>query len=371
MALEVTYADVECEHCGERFRYDEGRRCWTCDALICPACLNEAPGELCPECRQQGSGFPEEIEPMLGKLGPLPASSADWGFEFKWDGLRAIAYWNGERVRLESRNRLDITFRYPELQSLGETLGQNAVLDGEIVAPDEHGRPSFTRLQQRMHVEKAAAVKARLHVRIYYYVFDLLYLNGTTLLDQTYSQRRELLGRLGLDHPSVRVPPSYRGEGEDVLNVARQHGLEGIMCKRLDGLYLPGRRSGDWRKVKVVNSREFVIGGFKYVKGDQSRIGSLQLGAYDDEMRLHFVGGAGTGFSDPDHEILLCRLEPIRVAHNVFAADIDRNEVVFVEPKYVAQVEYRRWPTGGQIQQAVYKGLRIDKPAGEVLLEEP
>ncbi len=240
---------------------------------------------------------------MLGKTGPLPASSEGWGFEFKWDGLRAIIYWDGAHICMESRNRLDITFRYPELRDLGRSLGPNAIVDGEIVALDEHGRPSFSRLQQRMHVEKAASLKARLNVRIHYYLFDLLYSDGISLLNRTYAERREMLEALKVEHPSTRVPRSYRGEGEDILNVARQHGLEGIMCKRLDSLYLPGRRSGDWRKVKVVNSREFIIGGFKYVQDDKSRIGSLQLGAYDADLRLRFVGGAGTGFSEPDHYV--------------------------------------------------------------------
>ena len=153
-----------------------------------------------------------------------------------------------------------------------------------------------------------------------------------------------MLEDLDIAHPFCRVPPSYRGEGEDILAVARTHGLEGIMCKRLDSLYWPGRRTGDWRKVKVVNSREFVIGGFKYVKGDTHRIGSLQLGAYDSDMRLRFVGGAGTGFSAQDHEILLSRLEPIRQERNVFADEIDRRDVVFVAPQYVAEVEYRAGP---------------------------
>ncbi len=160
MLQEISQPDVVCEHCGERFRYDESRRCWTCDSLVCPACMNEPPGELCPECRQAISALPEAIEPMLGKTGPLPEPSEGWGFEFKWDGLRAITYWDGTRIRMESRNRLDITFRYPELHDLGKTLGQNAVVDGEIVALDERGRPSFSRLQQAaykgLRIDKSA-----------------------------------------------------------------------------------------------------------------------------------------------------------------------------------------------------------------------
>jgi bifunctional non-homologous end joining protein LigD len=333
--------------------------------------MNEPPGELCPECREKVSVVPEALEPMLGKTGPLPESSQGWAFEFKWDGVRALTYWDGRHIRLESRNHLDMTFRYPELRDLGATLGLNAALDGEIVALDEQGRPSFSKLQQRMHVDKPSSLRARLDIPIRYYIFDLLYLNGIALLDQPYEQRRMLLDKLKIRHPFCRVPPSYRGEGQDILNVAREHGLEGILCKRLDSPYLPGRRSGDWRKVKVVNSREFIIGGFRYGKNGRDQIGSLQLGAYDADLRLRFVGGAGTGFSAPDHRILLSRLEPIRVSENVFYDEIDRKDVVFVSPRYVAEVEYRRWPAGGQIQQAAYKGLRIDKPAGDVLLEEP
>jgi len=367
----VENAEMTCEYCGQRFRYDQGRRCWSCDSLLCPGCMNEPPGELCPECWTQDSTMPQAIEPMLGKTGPLPESSEGWAFEFKWDGVRAIAYWDRKRTRLESRTLTDITFRYPELHDLGERIGANAVLDGEIVALDEQGRPSFSRLQQRMHVERPASLRARSGIRVHYYIFDLLHFDGETLMNQTYEHRRQMLEGLDIAHPCCRVPPSYRGEGEDILAVAREHGLEGIMCKRLDSLYWSGRRTGDWRKVKVVNSREFVIGGFKYVKGDRRRIGSLQLGAYDSDMRLRFVGGAGTGFSSQDHEILLSRLEPIRQEQNVFADEIDRRDMVFVAPQYVAEVEYRRWPEGGQIQQAAYKGLRMDKPAADVMLEEP
>ena len=369
--VETTNAEMVCEHCGEQFRYDEGRRCWTCDTLICPACMNEPPGELCPECRSHNQAMPQSIEPMLARTGQLPEHAEGWAFEFKWDGVRAITYWDGSRLRIESRNLANVTFRYPELHDLGTSLTANAILDGEIVALDEDGRPSFSLLQQRMHVDKPSSLRARSHIRIHYYIFDLLYWDGATLFSETYQRRRAMLEELDIQHASCRVPPSYRGEGRDILDVAHRHGLEGILCKRLDSLYLPGRRSDDWRKVKVVNSREFVIGGFKYGIHGRDKIGSLQLGAYDSQMRLRFVGGAGTGFGGPDHRILLSRLEPIRRDESPFDDAIDRKDVVFVAPRCVAEVEYRRWPAGGQIQQAAYKGLRTDKPAGDVLLEEP
>jgi bifunctional non-homologous end joining protein LigD len=370
-AIQTARGETRCEGCGDQFQYDEGRRCWMCDSLVCPACMNEPPGELCPECRQKVRVVPEEIEPMLGRTGPLPESSAEWGFEFKWDGVRAITYWDGQRIRLESRNHLDMTFRYPELRDLGAALGLNAAVDGEIVALDEHGRPSFSRLQQRMHADKPGSLQVRLDVPIRYYIFDLLHLNGMTVLDRTYEQRRDLLDRLKIRHPYCRVPTSYRGTGQEILGVARAHGLEGIMCKRLDSPYRAGRRSDDWRKVKAVNAREFIIGGFKYGPNGKDRIAVLELGAYDADLRLRFVGAAGTGFSAPDHRILLRRLEPIRVSENVFYDEIDRKDVVFVTPRYVAEIEYRRRLAGGPLQQAAYKGLRIDKSAGDVLLEEP
>lgn len=367
----IETAEITCEHCGQQFHYDQGRRCWACDSLVCPACMNEPPGQLCPECRAGDDTMPEAIEPMLGQSGPLPASSEGWGFEFKWDGVRAMAYWNGRSARLQSRTLADITFRYPELHDLGSHLGVNAIFDGEIVAIDERGRPSFSRLQQRMHVDKPASLRARSGIRVYYYIFDLLHFNGQTLLNRTYEDRRADLESLKIEHAFTRVPPGYRGEGRDILAVAREHGLEGVMCKRLDSLYRPGRRTGEWRKVKVVNSREFVIGGFKYVRGDTHRVGSLQLGAYDADLRLRFVGGTGTGFSAQDHRILLSRLEPVRQPHSPFADEVDARDIVFVRPQYVAEVEYRRWPEGGQVQQAAYKGLRADKPAQDVTLEEP
>jgi bifunctional non-homologous end joining protein LigD len=313
--------------------------------------------------------MPSHIEPMLAKAAALPSDWEEWGYEFKWDGIRAITYWNGTTIKIESRNLLDITFRYPELASLGIWLGANAIIDGEIIAPDGRGIPSFSMLQQRMLISENKFTRSLMDVQINYYLFDILYLNNKNLMDQSYEKRRSVLEGLKIEHPSCKVPPSARGKGKIVLSVARKHGLEGIVCKKLDSRYNAGKRSGDWLKVKIVRSDEFIICGFKYVKNSRDRIGSLQLGIYDENGRLRFVGGVGTGFSSADHGILLAKLELERTGLSPFKEKLDR-EVIFVNPKYVVEIEYRRWPENGIVQQASYKGLRIDKSPDEISLRK-
>jgi bifunctional non-homologous end joining protein LigD len=212
--------------------------------------------ESLSESRQRGEAMPQSIAPMLGITAPLPRRSQGWAVEFKWDDGRAITYWDGRSLRIESRTLADVTFRYPELHDLGNRLDADAILDGEIIALDERGRLSFSKLQQRMHIEKPNSLQARFNIRVHYYIFDLLYFNGSSPVDRPYEQRREALAAMKIQHPFTRVPPSYRGGGQDILTVAREHGLEGVVCKRLGSFCLPGRRSPDWRKVRVVNSRE-------------------------------------------------------------------------------------------------------------------
>jgi len=204
---------------------------------------------------------------------------------------------------------------------------------------------------------------------VYYHIFDILFLNGKNLMNRTYEQRRKALESLRIQHPFCKVPPSYRGDPEIVVELAKQFKLEGLLCKKIDSPYVPGRRTDNWIKVKYINSREFVIGGFKYGKSQHDRIRSLQLGAYDNKMVLHFVGAAGTGFSQQDHEILLKHLEAVKVKESTFQEKTDR-EVIFTKPIYIAQIEYRRWPKNGLIQQAAYKGLRTDKHPAEIKLKE-
>ncbi|MEN6385935.1 MAG: non-homologous end-joining DNA ligase [Phycisphaerales bacterium] len=313
--------------------------------------------------------MPLHIEPMLAKLGTLPADYENWGYEFKWDGIRAITYWDGSKIKIESRNLLDITFRYPELADIGKWLGKNAIVDGEIIAPDNKGRPSFSILQQRMLISEKKFSKSLLKIKIYYYIFDILFLNNKNLMTSTYEKRRNILESLNIDHPFCKVPPLFKGKGSVILSVAKQHSLEGIVCKKLKSVYTPYRRSADWIKVKIVKTDEFIICGFKYVKNDKSRIGSIQLGAYDKNKKLSFVGGVGTGFAAADHKILLSKLEDEIIDKNPFDEKMEK-DVKFVKPKYIAQVEYRRWPEKGILQQASYKGLRMDKSPDEIILRE-
>jgi bifunctional non-homologous end joining protein LigD len=311
--------------------------------------------------------MPLHIEPMLAKLGTLPTDWENWGYEFKWDGIRAIMYWDGSKIKIESRNLIDITFRYPELSNLGKLLDKNAIVDGEIIAPDSKGRPSFSILQQRMLISENKFTKSLMNIKIYYYIFDILFFNNKNLMRQTYENRRNLLESLNIDHPFSKVPPSFRGKGQVILSVAKQHGLEGVVCKKINSIYNINKRSGDWLKVKIIKSDEFIICGFKYVKNNKNRIGSLQLGIYDKNKKLKFVGGVGTGFGAIDHKMLLSKLQDEIINKNPFTEKIEK-DVIFVKLKYVAEVEYRRWPENGILQQASYKGLRLDKSPDEIVL---
>src|SRR5688572_8654496 len=250
---------------------------------------------------------PEHVPPMLAvDCGPeLPADGAEWGYEYKWDGMRVICLWDGKRIRLESRNLLDATFKYPELHALGPAIGDTpAVLDGEVVALDTVDRPSFARLQQRMKVSSAAtALRLAREVPVYYFIFDLLYLDGRPLLDRPLVERRARLEELTLLGPSWQVSPIHRGrkEGEAMFHTAKAHALEGLVAKRLESTYEPGRRSPAWRKIKLVMRQEVVVGGWTDEKGAGGRgLGALQLGYFDRSgggPRLRYAGSVGTGWS--------------------------------------------------------------------------
>jgi bifunctional non-homologous end joining protein LigD len=321
--------------------------------------------------------MPEHIEPMKATLAKLPASEQTWAFEIKWDGVRAIAYCEPGHLRLESRNLREITAQYPEVRGLLEELGaRRAVLDGELVAFDDQGRPSFQRLQTRMHVASESQVRRRMRdIPVTYVIFDLLYLDGHSLLDEGYEDRRAALEALGLQGQSWQIPAYHRGDGSKLLAASRERGLEGIIAKRLGSRYLPGRRSRDWLKVKNVRGQEVVIGGWLPGKGRrEGEIGALLVGYYEDddaEPRLRYAGKVGTGFDAADLKLLRKRLEPLRRDESPFAGRQPQKGAIFVEPKLVGEVEFSEWTNAGTLRHPSYKGLRDDKPTADVVREEP
>jgi bifunctional non-homologous end joining protein LigD len=321
--------------------------------------------------------MPQRLVPMLARLGDsIPPDAEKWSFEVKWDGVRAIAYAKPGRLRLESRNLREITDSYPEIRAILRNLGmREAVLDGEIVSFDDDGRPSFERLQRRMHVTSPSAVK-RLQgsTPVVYAIFDLLYLDGHSLLELPYTERRERLESLALYGPAWRVPQAQGGRnaGERLLEWTRAQNLEGIVSKRLDSRYEPGRRGGAWVKLKHTHRQELVIGGWIPGEGRRAdRIGALLMGIPDSDG-LRYVGRVGTGFTERTLIELAAALAPLQRPDSPFEPGPKfPKDASFVEPKLVAEIEFREW-TGERIMRAPsYKGLRDDKSAREVELETP
>jgi len=304
--------------------------------------------------------MPSHLLPMLAKAGGLPRDEAAWGFEVKWDGVRALAYVEGGRVRLESRNGNDVTPRYPELGPLGRALGSRpAIVDGEIVALDADGHPSFGRLQGRMHLASERQVRRAMRdAPVTYMLFDVLYLDGHTTCDRPYAERRELLDGLQLAGEAWRTPPSRPGEGSALLEATRRQGLEGVVAKRLDSRYEPGRRSPGWVKIKHAQTVDVVIGGWLPGEGNRrTRIGALLVGRRDDDGALGFAGRVGTGFSEATLRDLKARLDPLRRDTSPFSGRQPPKSAVWVDPVLCARVEFTEWTRTGTLRHPSFKGL--------------
>lgn len=314
---------------------------------------------------------PEVLAPMLAVAGPMPHHPDRYAFELKWDGVRVLAHLDGRGgVRLQSRSLRDVTVAYPELAGLADALGDTpAVLDGEVVALDDDGNPSFQRLQERMHTADARVARRRAAaVPAVYFAFDLLHLDGVPLLDQPWSERRVRLDGLGLAGPAWAAPPAFVGEGDATLAVARARQLEGVVAKTLTGTYEPGRRSSAWIKHKLLRQLEAVVGGWLPGKGGRSgRIGALLLGLPADSG-LRFLGGVGTGFTDAELARLQDRLAPTVTSGNPFTSEAQpaRRDAVFVRPELVVDVAYGERTTAGILRHPVYRGVRIDKTPADV-----
>lgn len=313
------------------------------------------------------------IKPMLAVAGDLPdARLTGWATEMKWDGARAISYIGGSQVLVFSRNDRDVSVSYPELQVLRDALNQDAVLDGEIVAMDSDGRPNFGLLQSRMHVVDPARVSTlRERVPVCYLVFDVLALDGHRVLHLLYEQRRQLLEQLELSAEGIVVPPSFRGDPADVLKASLDTGLEGVVCKRLDSVYTPGRRSRSWVKVKHQRMQEVVIVGWEPGEGRRAgEVGALLLGVHIDD-ELTYVGQVGTGFSDRTLADLRKRLKPLETEKPAVAG-VPREyarSAHWVRPELVGEVVYGEWTQDVRLRHPSWRGLRFDKAPRDVVRE--
>ncbi len=324
--------------------------------------------------------MPERVLPMLAHAAPYPTDPERWAFEIKWDGIRALLHVRDGRVRVLSRTLQDVTAQYPELAPLAGALrGRRAILDGEIVAFDGSGRPSFQRLQSRLGVGSKTGVEQKSReAPVTFVAFDLLYLDGRDLTGSPYEERRAALLSLGLSGEAWRVSPSVVGDGRAVLAIP---GVEGAVAKRLGSVYEPGARSGAWRKIKLQRRQELVIGGYTTGRGARrGQIGALLVGVHDappdearergEPQRLLYAGSVGTGFTARELARLKGLLEPLRREASPFAGSVDKKEVVFVEPRLVAEFEFTEWTASGRLRHPSYKGLRADKAPEDVVREE-
>jgi bifunctional non-homologous end joining protein LigD len=314
--------------------------------------------------------FPRKIAPMMATLTSAPFSNPDWLFEPKLDGVRAIALIRGGKTTLLSRSGLDATRQYPSLaEELGRQPEPELVLDGEIVALDKAGRPSFQLLQQRLNLTREADIRrADAEIPVLYYVFDLLYAGGFDLTAAPLGQRKALLERMLLPSGRVRLLEHFEEEGEAAYDAAVAHGLEGIIAKRRDSAYEPGRRSRHWLKVKATLSDEFAVGGYSRGQGGRAEtFGALLLGYYDEDSRLVYVGNVGSGFGDRTLAELRSRLDAIRVEESPFAeAPPEKTPATWVRPQFVVEVKFAQWTADGHLRAPVFLRLREDKPAKDV-----
>jgi bifunctional non-homologous end joining protein LigD len=319
--------------------------------------------------RAQPPAPPTDLKPMLATAGTVAdiSNDADWRFEGKWDGIRALATLGPGGLKLHSRAGNDFTHAYPELQVLVELLdGHSGVLDGEIVALDEKGKTSFSRLQQRMNLAAARDVaRVRGDVPVQFWLFDVLHLDGVSLLRKRYDLRRQVLEALPIFGDICLVPPQLTGGVAEALRGSVDLQWEGIVAKRLDSTYLPGRRSRSWIKIKNFRDLEVVIVGWKPGAGRrEGSLGSLLLAVPDADRNLRYAGKVGTGFTDPILDQLMAALEPLRSKRSAVADSVPRADAVgaiWVEPTLVGEVKYGEWTPDRRLRATSWRGLRPDK----------
>ncbi len=315
--------------------------------------------------------MPAAIEPMKAGLEEKPPRGADWLFEVKWDGVRAIAFIDHEEVRLQSRSGIRCERQYPELAVMHHQVAAGqAVLDGEIAVLDDKGVSRFHLIQPRIaNSDPNSIAHLARSTPVVYFVFDLLYLDGYDLRNVALSERRRLLEEVITPNQVLRISEAFPGAGEELLAAAHEHGLEGILAKHASSVY-ESKRSREWLKIKIVNEQEFVIGGFTEPQGDREYFGALVLGVHDGSD-LRWVGNVGTGF---DHKMLKSlhdRLKPLVTKKCPFPEKPEPSKgMTWVRPELVCQVKYGNWTPDRRLRAPVFMGLRNDVDAQQVTREE-
>jgi bifunctional non-homologous end joining protein LigD len=318
--------------------------------------------------------LPEKVRPMLATPGLLPASDEGWAYEIKWDGVRAITFIEGGRIRMRSRNDKELAPSFPEFREIGLAMGARpCILDGEIVVIGDAGTPDFGRLQHRLHLASASAIATQSAASpAHYVIFDLLHLDGRPLFSLPYDARRQQLEALGLSGSAYTTGDSFRdAKGADILKATKDAGLEGVIAKQRTSPYVQGKRSESWIKVKNVRAQAVVIGGWTEGAGSrQGSIGALLLGIPSADG-LRFVGKVGTGFSADDRESLMRLLRPDARKTSPFvpAADVKEPSAHFVRPRRVGEVGFSEWTAAGHLRHPTWRGLRDDTAPADVVVE--
>jgi len=322
--------------------------------------------------------MPTTIHPMLATPVNEPFDGAEWLFEIKWDGYRAIAFIDNGKLRLVSRNQNELTPRFPELKDMPKFVkAKTAILDGEVVALDDEGRASFSLMQQRTGFHpggRRATVKA--DVPVLYYAFDLLYLDGYDWRKVSLEDRKKKLASLIVAGDSIRYSDHYEKQGKALFEMARAKGLEGILAKKRDSIYQE-RRTSEWLKIKITHRLEAVIGGYTEPEGSRAHFGSIVLGLYDKQARLIHVGQAGSGFDQKSLDEVWKLLKKLETKKNPFHGEVEAlRKVYWVKPELVAEIEYAEWTDGAmngsgpKLRAPVFLGLRDDKDPKDCTLEQ-
>jgi len=313
---------------------------------------------------------------MLATAAEKPFDDPAWLFEIKWDGYRAVSFIEGGRVRLVSRNQNDLSGRFPELQKLPKFIKANsAILDGEVVALDEKGRPSFSLMQQRTGIKAGGRrTLARADMPVIYYVFDLLYLDGYDLRRVSLEHRKQKLAEIMTASDILRYSEHYPTQGVALFKAAKEKGLEGILAKRAGSCY-EERRTREWLKIKVTQTADCVVGGYTDPEGSRVYFGSMVLGLYNKVGELISVGQVGTGFDQAALKATFQVLKELETNRSPFHGKVDARRVRWVRPERVAEVRFSEWThetsEGGiKLRAPVFLGLREDKNAKECTFAE-